>query len=99
MIDVNTLVGRLMDLETKFYDLQERYHHLINEYEKLKVESEREVCKNGCDWCLLEATQESLQEHMARIKELEKEKHETDSSGHRNESCTRCDSCVCDKGR
>lgn len=40
MIDIDTLVGRLMDLETKFYDLQERYHHLINEYEKLKNEQE-----------------------------------------------------------
>ena len=30
------LVGRLMDLETKFYELQEKYHTLINDYEKLK---------------------------------------------------------------
>ena len=63
MIDIDTLVGRLMDLESKYYDLQERYHHLINEYEALK------------------------------------EKHEQEnSSGHRNKSCTQCDSCVCDKG-
>ena len=46
MIDIDTLVGRLMDLETKFYDLQERYHHLINEYEKLKesYEGRRGLC-------------------------------------------------------
>jgi hypothetical protein len=30
------LVGRLMDLETKFYELQEKYQTLINDYEKLK---------------------------------------------------------------
>ena len=37
MIDnYERLVGRLMDLETKFYELQEKYHTLINDYEKLK---------------------------------------------------------------
>ena len=40
MIDVETLVGRLMDLETKFYELQSRYHSLINDYDKLKEEHE-----------------------------------------------------------
>ena len=40
MIDIDTLVGRLMDLETKYYDLQVKYHHLINEYEKLKAKHE-----------------------------------------------------------
>ena len=40
MIDVETLVGRLMDLETKFYELQDRYQSLINDYEKLKEEHE-----------------------------------------------------------
>ena len=63
MIDnYERLVGRLMDLETKFYELQERYHHLINEYEKLKAQNE------------------------------------TDSIGHRNESFSRCDSCMRDEG-
>jgi predicted nuclease with TOPRIM domain len=41
MIDIDTLVGRLMDLESKYYDLQERYHHLINEYEALKETHEQ----------------------------------------------------------
>lgn len=41
MIDVETLVGRLMDLETKFYELQSRYHSLINDYETLKEEHAR----------------------------------------------------------
>ena len=37
MIDnYERLVGRLMDLETKFYELQEKYQTLINDYEKLK---------------------------------------------------------------
>ena len=31
-----------------------------------------------------------------KVKELQ---DEADSLRHRNESCTRCDSCVCDKGR
>ena len=40
MMDIDTLVGRLMDLETKFYELQDRYQSLINDYEKLKEEHE-----------------------------------------------------------
>lgn len=43
MIDIDTLVGRLMDLETKYYDLQDKYHHLINEYEKLKAKHEADA--------------------------------------------------------
>ena len=41
MIDLDTLVGRLMDLEQRYYDLQDKYHHLINEYEKLKEQNEK----------------------------------------------------------
>ena len=56
MIDIDTLVGRLMDLETKFYDLQERYHHLINEYETLKHEADslrhRDQPCTRCDSCV-----------------------------------------------
>lgn len=41
MIDnYERLVGRLMDLETKFYELQDKYQILIDSYEKLKVEHE-----------------------------------------------------------
>lgn len=40
-MDIDTLVGRLMDLETKFYELQSRYHSLINDYETLKEEHAR----------------------------------------------------------
>ena len=42
MIDnYERLVGRLMDLETKFYELQDKYQILINDYEKLKAEHEQ----------------------------------------------------------
>jgi hypothetical protein len=41
MIDnYERLVGRLMDLETKFYELQDKYQTLIDSYEKLKAEHE-----------------------------------------------------------
>jgi hypothetical protein len=41
MIDnYERLVGRLMDLETKFYELQEKYQILIDSYETLKAEHE-----------------------------------------------------------
>jgi hypothetical protein len=37
MIDnYERLVGRLMDLESKFYELQDKYQNLIDSYEKLK---------------------------------------------------------------
>ena len=41
MMTLDTIVGRLLELETKYFELQELYHHLINEYEKLKEEHER----------------------------------------------------------
>lgn len=42
MIDnYERLVGRLMDLETKFYELQEKYQTLINDYESLKDSNEK----------------------------------------------------------
>ncbi len=43
------LVGRLMDLETKFYELQEKYHTLINDYEKLKEEHEADRVRHRDD--------------------------------------------------
>jgi hypothetical protein len=36
MMTLDQLVGRLMDLETRFYELQDRYQTLINDYEQLK---------------------------------------------------------------
>lgn len=36
MITLDQLVGRLMELETRFYELQDRYQTLINDYEQLK---------------------------------------------------------------
>ena len=49
MIDnYERLVGRLMDLETKFYELQEKYHTLINDYESIK-DSYEKLKENCCD--------------------------------------------------
>jgi len=49
MMDIDTLVGRLMDLETKFYELQSRYHSLINDYETLKEEHARCVGQDAIE--------------------------------------------------
>lgn len=40
MMTLDMIVGRLMELETKYFELQELYSHLINEYEKLKEQYE-----------------------------------------------------------
>lgn len=36
MISLETVVARMMELETKYYELQAKYQQLIHEYEKLK---------------------------------------------------------------
>jgi hypothetical protein len=38
MIDLDTLVHRMMDIETKYYELQSKYQTLIHQYEQLKTE-------------------------------------------------------------
>ena len=40
MMDIDTLVGRLMDLEGKYYELQSKYQTLIHQYEELKASHE-----------------------------------------------------------
>ena len=40
MMTLDMIVGRLLELETKYMELQELYSHLINEYEKLKDQHE-----------------------------------------------------------
>ena len=40
MIDLDTLVHRMMDLETKYYELQSKYQTLIHQYEELKASHE-----------------------------------------------------------
>ena len=35
-MDVETIVKRMMDLETRYYDLQSKYQTLIHQYEQLK---------------------------------------------------------------
>ncbi len=43
MIDVETLVQRMMDLETRYYDLQDKYQSLIHQYEQLKEKYENRI--------------------------------------------------------
>jgi hypothetical protein len=40
MMDIDTLVGRLIDLESKYYELQSKYQTLIHQYEELKASHE-----------------------------------------------------------
>ena len=40
MISLETVVARMMELETKYYELQAKYQQLIHEYEKLKEKRE-----------------------------------------------------------
>lgn len=40
MMNVEAVVQRLFDLETKYLDLQDRYGSLIHEYEMLKAKYE-----------------------------------------------------------
>jgi hypothetical protein len=49
MIDVDTIAGRMLDLETKYYEMQEKYQLLIHHYEDLKGEYEtyREAHRTG----------------------------------------------------
>jgi hypothetical protein len=36
MITLETVVARMMELETNYYELQARYHELIHQHEELK---------------------------------------------------------------
>ena len=36
MVTLEGVIGRMMELETKYYELQAKYQELIHEYEKLK---------------------------------------------------------------
>lgn len=40
MIDIETIVQRMMDLESRYFDLQDRYQELIHSYETLKEQHE-----------------------------------------------------------
>ena len=40
MIDMDKIAGRMLDLESKYYELQDKYQLLIHHYEDLKVEYE-----------------------------------------------------------
>lgn len=43
MIDVETLIHKTMDLETRYYHLQDKYQALIHEYEQLKEKYENRI--------------------------------------------------------
>ena len=47
MMDIDTLVGRLIDLEGKYYELQSKYQTLIHQYEELKAS--HESCAGQCN--------------------------------------------------
>ena len=40
MMDLDTIAGRMLDLETKYYEMQDKYQLLIHHYEDLKAEYE-----------------------------------------------------------
>ncbi len=40
MIDLDKIAGRMLDLESKYYELQDKYQLLIHHYEDLKAEYE-----------------------------------------------------------
>lgn len=40
MIDMDKIAGRMLDLESKYYELQDKYQLLIHHYEDLKAEYE-----------------------------------------------------------
>ena len=101
MIDMETLVVRLMDLETKYYELQDKYHQLINQYEKLKDEHEPQHSE---EWKSLTydeihyainhflgiATTENLHKMVRNLENKLREKNEG-CAGHRNEHGERYD--------
>ena len=41
MISLEGVIARMMELETKYYDLQAKYQQLIHEHEELKKQQEK----------------------------------------------------------
>lgn len=107
MMTLDQLVGRLMDLETKFYELQDRYQTLINDYEQLK---EKYEAKRSGYWISLSTKEreeiheqwvynDSLhdeQDVINVVEKLLKEKNE-DSLRHRNDKGLRYDPFTCNQ--
>ena len=103
MIDnYERLVGRLMDLETKFYELQDKYQILIDSYETLKAEHDAE--RSGCwedltydeiDYAIVHklgtATKGNLHKLVNDLTHKLKVKNEKNCSRHRDELGTRYD--------
>jgi hypothetical protein len=42
MIDVDTIAGRMLDLETKYYEMQDKYQLLIHHYESVSYWTSRQ---------------------------------------------------------
>jgi predicted nuclease with TOPRIM domain len=40
MITLETVVARMMELETKYYELQAKYQELIHQHEELKLDKD-----------------------------------------------------------
>lgn len=53
MIDMDKIAGRMLDLESKYYELQDKYQLLIHHYEDLKAEYE--AAKRSEHWQELSA--------------------------------------------
>jgi predicted nuclease with TOPRIM domain len=42
MITLETVIARMMELETNYYELQTKYQELIHEHEELKLKARHE---------------------------------------------------------
>lgn len=109
MMDIDTLVGRLMELETKFYELQDRYQSLINDYEKLKEEHDAEsrgywedLTYDEIDYAIVHtlgtASKDNLHKFVNNLAHKLKVKNEKNCARHRNQHGTRYNSPSGDAG-
>jgi hypothetical protein len=48
MISLESVIGRMMELETKYYDLQGKYQELIHQYEELKRDPLKDKYEDEC---------------------------------------------------
>ena len=70
MISLDTVVARMMELETKYYELQAKYQELIHEYEKLKEKREwAGLTDDEIGNCMCMSIQKTCQAMEAKLKE------------------------------
>jgi len=48
MITLEAVIARMMELETKYYDLQAKYQELIHEHEELKLDKLKARYEEDC---------------------------------------------------